>query len=78
MSIALLNVHGVTSKTGISKSRIYQLVRIGKFPRPRKVEDGRVVWLASMVEDWITERWETAPAAGTVIGAEWRPSKKAA
>lgn len=75
MSIALLNVHGVTSKTGISKSRIYQLVRIGKFPRPRKVEDGRVVWLASMVEDWITERWATAPPAGTVRGNEWTARK---
>ena len=33
MTDSLLNVHGVTSKTGLSKSRIYQLVRLGRFPR---------------------------------------------
>lgn len=78
MSNAFLNIHGAVKKTGLSKSRIYQLVRLGKFPRPRKVEDGRVVWLESLIDAWIAERWETAPAAGTVIGAEWAPSKKAA
>lgn len=33
MSDSLLNIHGVTGKTGLSKSRIYQLVRLGRFPR---------------------------------------------
>lgn len=78
MSDALLNVHGVTEKTGLSKSRIYQLVRLGKFPRPRKVEDGRVVWLDSLVGIWIAERWESAQVAGSVAGKEWTPKKKAA
>ena len=78
MSDALLNIHGVTAKTGLSKSRVYQLVRLGKFPRPRRVEDGRVCWLDSLVDTWIAERWESAPVAGTVAGSEWRPKKKAA
>lgn len=73
MKQTLLNVHGVTAKTGLSKSRIYQLVRTGKFPRPRKIEDGRVVWLDSLVDIWITERWESAEVAGSVVGSEWKP-----
>ncbi len=77
MTAALLNVHGVVAKTGLSKSRIYELVRHGEFPRPRRVE-GRTVWLESLVDAWISERWEAAPVAGSVAGTEWRPNKKAA
>lgn len=78
MSDRLLNIHGVCEVTGLSRSRVYQLVRLGKFPRPRRIEDGRVCWLASLVEAWICERWESAPVAGTVVGSEWAPKKKAA
>ena len=78
MTDSLLNVHGVTSKTGLSKSRIYQLVRLGRFPRPRKIEDGRVVWLESLVDVWVSERWATGQVAGSVLGSEWRPKEKAA
>lgn len=78
MSEAFLNVHGVVAKTGLSKSRIYQLVRLGRFPRPRRIEDGRVCWLGSLVDAWIAERWESAPVAGSVAGKEWSPKKKAA
>lgn len=78
MTDSLLNVHGVTSKTGLSKSRIYQLVRLGRFPRPRKIEDGRVVWLESLVDVWVSERWATGQVAGSVLGSEWSPKEKAA
>lgn len=78
MSDALLNVHGVIGKTGLSKSRIYQLVRLGRFPRPRKIEDGRVVWLESLVDVWVAERWASGQVAGSVVGSEWTPKEKAA
>ena len=78
MTDSLLNVHGVTGKTGLSKSRIYQLVRLGRFPRPRKIEDGRVVWLESLVDVWVSERWASGQVAGSVLGSEWSPKEKAA
>lgn len=77
MSEQLLTIRGVTGDTGLSKSRIYELVRQGSFPRPRRVE-GRSMWLASMVAIWISERWESAPVAGSVAGTEWAPKEKAA
>lgn len=54
MSAALLNVRAVVSKIGLSKSRIYELVRHGEFPRPRRVE-GRTVWLEALVDAWREE-----------------------
>lgn len=38
MSDQFLTIRGVVGATGLSKSRIYQLVRLGEFPRPRTVE----------------------------------------
>ena len=77
MSEQFLTIRGVVGATGLSKSRIYQLVRLGEFPRPRTVE-GRSMWLSSMVALWIAERWAAAPAAGSVAGSEWTPKEKAA
>jgi prophage regulatory protein len=77
VSERLLNVHGVVVVVGLSKSRIYAMVRLGQFPRPRRIE-GRSMWRQSEVELWIGERWESAPVAGTVAGSEWTPKEKAA
>lgn len=77
MSDRLLNVHGVVASVGLSKSRIYAMVRLGEFPRPRRIE-GRSMWRQSDVDMWVSERWESAPAAGTVAGSEWTPKEKAA
>ena len=77
MSDQFLTIRGVVGATGLSKSRIYQLVRLGKFPRPRTVE-GRSVWLSGLVSAWVAERWDAAPVAGSVAGSEWVPKEKAA
>ena len=77
MGERLLTIRGVVSETGLSKSRIYQLVRLGKFPRPRTIE-GRSLWLSSLVAAWVAERWEDATVAGSVAGSEWTPKEKAA
>lgn len=74
---ALLNIHGTIAKVGLSKSRIYGLVRLGQFPQPRRIQ-GRSMWLESQVDTWIAEQWESAQVAGTVAGSPWRPHKKAA
>lgn len=77
MGDRLLTIREVVREAGLSKSRIYQLVRLGKFPRPRTVE-GRSVWLSGLVSAWVAERWEAAPVAGSVAGSEWTPKEKAA
>ena len=77
MSDTFLPIRGVVAATGLSKSRIYQLVRQGKFPRPRTIE-GRSMWLSGLVAAWVAERWESAPVAGSVAGSEWTPKEKAA
>ncbi|MBY0561972.1 MAG: AlpA family transcriptional regulator [Hyphomicrobium sp.] len=39
--------------TSASRASIYAWMQEGSFPRPRKLGNRRVAWLASEVEDWI-------------------------
>jgi len=36
----------------LSVSTLEKLVRLGRFPRPRKVSDARVAWLRSDLVEW--------------------------
>lgn len=51
--IKLMRVREVSDFTTISKSHIYTLVRIGKFPKPRKLSINTSVWLESDIIDWM-------------------------
>ena len=48
----------VESLTGYRRSRIYDFVKAGTFPRPCKLGPRSVGWIESEVQHWIDERIE--------------------
>ncbi len=55
MSETLLRLPAVMDRTGFKRSKIYDLVSKGRFPRPTKIE-GCTVWPKSKIDHWITQR----------------------
>ena len=47
-------------RTGLSRSTIYQYVRDGMFPTAVQLGPRAVGWLASEVNDWISDRVNVA------------------
>lgn len=46
----------VEARTALSRSRIYQLMETGDFPRPVSLGAMSVAWVSSEVDQWINER----------------------
>lgn len=53
---SMLRLKQVKHATGLGGSTIYDYVKRGLFPRPYKLGERSVGWLASEVFDWITGR----------------------
>jgi prophage regulatory protein len=51
-----LTVHQVTSKTGLCRSYIWKLEKVGKFPRSFKVGLRAIRWLESDIDAWLEEK----------------------
>lgn len=50
----LIRLPAVLARTALSRSRLYELVRTGRFPRPVKLADSSInVWAADAVSAWI-------------------------
>lgn len=55
--VRLLRLPDVIAQTGYRRSRLYELVRSGKFPRPVSLGGGRAVaWPSSEIDAWIADR----------------------
>lgn len=69
----------VLSRTGLSRSGLYQRMAEGTFPRARRTpgEHG-VWWIESEVAAWIADRIARSVVAGSVVGTESARKKKAA
>lgn len=57
---AFLRRKQVESRTGLSRSTIYQYIKDGVFPKPVPLGPRAVGWLESEVRDWIAERVKIA------------------
>ncbi|MEI7456686.1 MAG: AlpA family transcriptional regulator [Nitrosomonadales bacterium] len=53
---ALLRRKEVEKLTALSRSRIYDLMKIGQFPRPVTLGVMSVAWLETEVHEWIADR----------------------
>jgi prophage regulatory protein len=73
----LLRMHGVNAATGISRSKVYALMKVGDFPLPREIE-GRSLWRESEVQAWIARRWQSAPVVGSLEGRQNAERQRAA
>ncbi len=56
MSQTVLRLSAVIEVTGLSKSTIYALIKLGDFPLPIKLGERSVGWLESEVQDWLSAR----------------------
>jgi prophage regulatory protein len=57
MTDKLLRLDAVEDAIGLKKSKIYQMIECGEFPRPVKLGKGHInAWPQSEVSRWITER----------------------
>ena len=52
----------VETRTGLSRSTIYQYIKVGAFPKPVLLGARAVGWLESDVSDWIAARVRVARA----------------
>jgi prophage regulatory protein len=52
----LLRLDDVKGRTGLSRSTIYQLIKVGKFPPNLNIGARAVAWLESDIERWIVGR----------------------
>lgn len=50
--VSLLPLPEVERRTGLKKTKLYEMAFVGKFPRPIKV-GARSLWPSTAVENWI-------------------------
>jgi len=50
-----MKMAAVIDHTGYGKSRIYELMREGTFPRPLKMKK-KVLWRSDHIQTWINEQ----------------------
>ena len=61
---AFLRRRQVQTRTGLSRSTIYQHIKDGVFPKPVPLGPRAVGWLESDVSEWIAARVKLARAGG--------------
>lgn len=58
--IRLLRLPAVCERTGLSRSTIWRLERLGRFPRRRRLSANIVAWLETEVAGWIESRGQVS------------------
>lgn len=53
---ALLSARDVLKRVPFAKSTLHKLASNGGFPKPVLISPGRVAWVESEVQDWISEQ----------------------
>jgi prophage regulatory protein len=57
-----VRIRFVTAATSLSRSTIYRLVALGKFPQPCHPSVNITAWRLSEVRAWLDEREQQAPS----------------
>ena len=67
MTRRFLRISYVIERTGLSRSHIYRLQSLGRFPKSINLCGGRAVgWLESDVGNWIESRIEQSRSGGEI------------
>lgn len=56
----LLTFDEVINRTGYSRPRIYELIKLGVFPRKIKLGSRKVAFIESEINSWIQEKISTS------------------
>jgi len=60
----LIRRPAVQAKTAVSRSRIYALIKQGKFPKPIQLGAMSVAWIESEIDLWIQNQIEASRKVG--------------
>lgn len=52
----LVRLREVCAITGLARSSVYRLARLGMFPSPRKIGLRAVAWPSDVLDAWISQR----------------------
>lgn len=52
----ILRVQAVQDATGLSRSTIYRMIKLGHFPKAIRLGARAIGWRQSVVTDWIEKR----------------------
>ena len=63
MTIQILRLPAVKTRTGLSRSTIYTRISVGSFPTPVSLGGRAVGWIEAEVNDWLTRRVEASRKA---------------
>ena len=55
-----LRASKVIEKTGLSKTHLYRLIQLGKFPAPVKLSERVSVWDESAIDAWLAAKFGVA------------------
>ena len=64
LQTALIRRREVEKLTALSRSRIYDLMKVGKFPKPVALGAMSVAWLEIEIHEWIAGRIADSRKAG--------------
>ena len=59
----LMRLPEVVQHTGLPRSSLYRMIRLGQFPPPLKLSERSSAWQADLVERWIEARIKASLAA---------------
>lgn len=68
-SLVIVRRREVESRTGLSRSAIYERIQSGDFPRPVNLGAKAVGWVEAEVDDWIARRIAERDQVGSKRGA---------
>ena len=54
--LRLISLKDVVTRTALSKSTIYQLIKDGAFPKQVNNGSRRVAWVVHEIDSWLSER----------------------
>ena len=65
-----LRLKEVTRRTTYSRTRIYELIKLGRFPAPISLGGGRAIaWTASSISNWMQECITASNNGSAKVGA---------
>ena len=69
----LLRLPDVLARVGLRRSRLYDLIAAGRFPKPVKLSERAVAWRDDEIDEWVRQRIaERDEVAGDCQAPAWR------
>jgi prophage regulatory protein len=62
----VLRLRDVCSRTGLSRTSMYRLARLGQFPKPIRLTRRTSGWLTEEIDDWIAARVAASRSSNSV------------